>query len=106
MRLVYEPADLRVDQFLRPLRSFLHPRDELSVLRQHRDRADRIAHAPAADHLASDLGELADVGLRPGRALTPDELVRSPAAESDLDPRPQVVLVVAEAVGLRRRESD
>src|SRR6266705_2452756 len=58
--LVDDPADLRVDELLGSLSSFVCARDELAVLGHDRDRADGVAHSPAADHLAGDLSELAD----------------------------------------------
>ena len=59
----------------------------LRLAREHRDRPDRLAHAPAADHLAGDRGELLDVGLGAGRDRAVDDLLGDAAAERDLDLR-------------------
>src|SRR5206468_999977 len=67
--------------------------------------ADRRAHAPAADHLARDVRQLLEVVLRTGREHAVHQLLGRTAAERDLDQRPQVGLLVAEAIVLRRRES-
>ena len=64
------------------------------------------AHAPAADHLAGDLGELLDVRLRAGARLAEDDLLGGAAAERDLDLRLHLGLAVVEAVALGRREGD
>ena len=52
--------------------------------------ADRLAHAPAADHLARDLRQLLDVGLGAGREVAEDDLLGRAAAERDLDLREQL----------------
>ena len=46
-----------------------------------------VAHPPAPDHLARDLRQLLDVGLRAGARLAEDDLLRGAAAERDLDLR-------------------
>ena len=93
VRLVDDPPHLAVDQLLRGLGDLRDARQQraLGVGRDHGDRADRLAHPPAADHLARDPGQLLDVGLgaRGDRAV--DELLGDPAAERDLDPADQVV---------------
>src|SRR2546429_198915 len=78
----------------------------LAVAGYDRDGADRGAHAPAADHLAGDLGELLDVRLGAGAGLAVDDLLRGTAAERDSDLRPHLGLAIVEAVGLGRREGD
>src|SRR6266508_3783723 len=108
MRRVDDPADFLVDELLRVLRHLGRTREErpAAVGWEHRERSDGVAHAPAADHLARDLGQLLDVGLGAGRRLVEHDLLGGAAAERDLDPRQQLSPLVAEAVGLRRREGD
>ena len=45
--------------------------------------AELVAHAPAGDHLARELGHLLDVVLGAGRDVAVDELLGRPAAERD-----------------------
>ena len=59
----------------------------LTVGRQHRDRPDRLAHAPAPDHLARDLGELLDVRLGAGGDRAVDDLLGHAPAERHADLR-------------------
>ncbi len=107
--LVDDPPHLAVDQLLRGLGDLRDARQQraLRVGRDHGDRADRVAHPPAADHLARDPGELLDVGLRARGDRAVDELLGDPAAERDLDPAGQVLDVVVGAlvVGARDRHA-
>jgi hypothetical protein len=70
---------LVVDQLLRGRRHLGDSGKQRSgaVSWQNGDGADRLAHAPAADHLARDLRELLDVGLGAGADLAEDDLLRA-----------------------------
>src|SRR4051794_25858637 len=68
--------------------------------------ADAVRHAPAPDHLARDVRDLLEVGLRAGRDVAVDDLLRRAPAERADDPAAQVALVVAVAVALGRLERD
>jgi hypothetical protein len=57
-----------------------------------------------ADHLAGELGQLLDVGLRAGARLAEDDLLLGAAAERDLDLGPHLGLAVVEAIAVRSRE--
>src|SRR5207244_2020265 len=65
----HEPPHLLVDQPLRLLGDAGRPGQQrsLAVLRNHGHRADRLAHAPAADHPPRDLGARRDSRLRARR---------------------------------------
>ena len=84
-----DPLDLLVDELLGVLGGLADAREQrpLAVVGEHRDGADRLAHAPAADHLAGDLGELLDVGLGAGGDRAVDDLLGDAAAERDVDLR-------------------
>ena len=66
--LVDDPPDLLVDQLLRSAARPGRARQQRAVLAAvgDGDRADRVAHSPAADHAAGDLGQVLDVRLRAG----------------------------------------
>ena len=102
VRLVDDPPDLAVDHLLRRLGDLRDAGQQraLGVGRDHGDRPDRLAHPPAADHLARDPGQLLDVGLGAGRDRAVHELLGDPPAERDLDPRRQVLLVVVRALAV------
>ena len=74
-----------------------------SVGGQDPDEADRLAHSPAADHLARDRGDLVDVGLSSGGDRPEDDLLGHPAAERDLDLAEQVLPRVGDLVVVGRR---
>jgi hypothetical protein len=63
MGVVDQTAHLLVDQALGVPGRLADAGKERSgaVAREYGDRSDRIAHPPAADHLARDLGQLLDV---------------------------------------------
>ena len=55
------------------------------LLAKNGDRADLLAHAPAADHLARDLGQLLEIGLGAGASMFPKTIssaARPPSATS------------------------
>ena len=87
--LLDDPLDLLVDQPLRVRRDLGRAGQQRAARLggQHGDRADRLAHPPAAHHRAGDPGQLLDVGLRAGGDRPVDELLRDAAAERDLDLR-------------------
>src|SRR5919197_3053352 len=73
-----DAPDLLVDQPLRRRRgravaAGVVRRD--AVAREHGHRAYRVAHAPAAGHLARELGELLDVGFGTGALVDIDALL-------------------------------
>ena len=76
----------------------------LRVGRDHGDRPEGAAHAPASDHAAGDRGQLLDVGLGAGREVAEHDLLGDAAAEGDADPPEQVLLVVVELVEVGCRE--
>jgi len=100
---VDDPTNLLVDQPL-GLRGGLGGAWEQVVAgafaRQQRERPELVAHPPAADHLAGDLGQLLDVGLGAGGDLAVDDLLGDPTAEGDADLRLQVLSRVRDAVGI------
>ncbi len=63
VRVLDDPVDLLIDQRLGVSRGLARTgkRRPLSVAGQDGDWADFLAHPPAADHLARDLGELLEV---------------------------------------------
>src|SRR5215207_10526514 len=71
-----------------------------AITRDDGDGAERVAHAPAPDHLACEPGQLLDVGLGAGADLAEDELLGHPATEGDLDLREYLGLLVVEAIGV------
>ena len=75
-----------------------------AVARQDRDHPDRVAHPPAADHLAHERRDLIDVALGAGRLVAEDDLLGRAPAERDLDARLELGARVVEAVDVRRRE--
>src|SRR5204863_311242 len=77
VRRLDDPPHLVVDQLLRVLRDFGDAWEEraAAVNRRDRDWPDFGAHAPASDHLTSDLCQLLDVGLGAGRRLLEDDLL-------------------------------
>src|SRR5205085_795245 len=66
LKLVDDPPDLLVHEPLHLRRGLAGAGKQRtgSVGRQHGDRADLVAHPPAAHHLTRDLGELLEVRLR------------------------------------------
>ena len=108
VRVLDDPVHLLVDQPLRLLRGLARAGEErpLPVARQQRERAELVAHAPAADHLAGDLGELLDVRLGAGGDLSVDDLLRDASAERDLDLRLELLARVGDSVVVGRRERD
>ena len=101
-----ERAHLLVDDPLGLLGGLADARQEhpLALFGEHRDRADRFAHAPAADHLARDHRQLLDVGLGAGGDLPVDDLLGYAAAQRDPDLRQQLFKRVGHAVGVGRRQ--
>src|SRR5205823_7374750 len=93
---VDDAPDLGVDQLLGALRGLGYAGQErpLAVAARDRDRPDLVAHAPAADHLAGDVGELLDVGLGAGRDLVVDDPLGGPAPQRHLDAADEVAAVV------------
>ncbi len=88
VRLADDAAHLVVDPLPRPLgdlRDAGHQGGAVAVLRQDGEEADRVAHAEAADHVAGELGRLADVGLGAGRLVAVDDLLGGAPAGRDLD---------------------
>ena len=72
--------------------------------RQHRHRADRLAHPPPSDHLLGNPRDGLQIGLRARRHVAVDDLLGGPATEGPHDATSQVVGVVAVPIGRRRLE--
>src|SRR5215210_3574807 len=64
------------------------------------DRPELLAHSPARDHPASEVGGLLDVVLGPGGLGAVDDLLRAAPSQHADDPRPQVPFRVVVAVVL------
>ena len=63
----------------------------IAVGRQHRQRADALGHAPAADHRPRDARDHLEVALRAGRDDVEDLLLGGHAAQRADDAAAQVV---------------
>src|SRR5690606_2385470 len=101
-----DPSDLLVHGGGRrltvgPRRVGVHRAEERVLPRGELHHAEAVAHAPAGDHVAHELGGLLDVVLRAGGARAEDDLFRRTAAQDADDPRAQVGLRVVVAVGVR-----
>ena len=108
VRFVDDAAHLRVDECLGVRRGLGHPRKEraCAVTCDHGERTDCGAHPPAADHLAGELRQLLDVGLRADARLAEDDLLGGPAPERDLDLRLYLGRAVVGAIVVGRRKGD
>ena len=62
--------------------------------------SDLVAHAPAGDHVARELGRLLDIVLGAGRARAVHHFFRRTPAEHSCDARAQIGLGVVIAIGL------
>src|SRR6476469_2230486 len=83
--LLHDRADLGVDDLAGLLRrAAAGPREEDGVVAgagEDAHEANAVRHAPAPDHLARDVRDLLEVGLRAGRDVAVDDLLRRAPAE-------------------------
>src|SRR3546814_20594995 len=76
------------------------------LARRKLDHAQRLAHAPAGDHLAGNGRRLLYVAFGAGGAGAVDDFLRGATAQHADDLRAQISLGIVVAVGLRSLVSD
>ena len=102
--LIGDPAHFLVHGVEETLRHAGHPR--IAFGRQHRQRADALRHAPAADHRARDPRHHFEVAFGAGRDQIEHFLLGGHPAQRADDAPAQIVGIEAVAVGFRRGERD